>query len=53
MPEDEGTLILQSTVNCQLSNAALHPGLHESSPVLVFIHYILLFVELYCNSDSV
>jgi hypothetical protein len=37
-PEDEGTIILQNTVNHQLSNAALRPALLESSPVLVFIH---------------
>jgi len=44
-PEDEGTLILQSTVNYQLSNAALHHRIHESSPVLVFTHYILILAE--------
>jgi len=44
-PEDEGTLILQSAVNFQMSDAVLHPILQESSPELVYIHYILLLAE--------
>jgi hypothetical protein len=45
-PEDEGTLILQSTVNYQLSDVALYPRVHESSPELVN-H------TLYLNSNSI
>jgi hypothetical protein len=44
-PEDEGTLILHSTVNDQLGNTALHPRLHESSPELVFICNVLILAE--------